>query len=480
MKTNHNSRRKIYENKLEQFHDVQNLETNTFDTENTHQLKNFSESLNINPNYSYLEILMAEQEHKNKNKRYDINHQNKKNFNNSTYSNVFCKIFKRRFAKKNVKSFIPNFTNGSSALIRFQTNTQKLKNKKEKISYTMNNTTKNSIRKDIKNNINKKNDLKKKYYALYSIPDMKNKIIKKKKIEDISDYETHSKINNTDIISPNEKICYNGLNKFRYINEDKKVKVNNLNGNNMNNVSKKHDISISDYDKKILKKYITDQKNFNNSINRPKNLNYPMNLKKKVKGKQISKYDNNEIKRKSFYEMINDKKKLLSVGLFNDDDINANKKDIKNNNISKNDIKEKNHKNKKISKHQPICSATSYKNTYKKNIFSKEMKKVNNEVIKIIDEKNNKICYKLKINFTSRKERRNLENEYNLAKTNPHKNDKIIKFKIPKRNNSSLYFTGLDLMRKIGNSVDKYYDSKYNSIINNNDERMSFDFLDKE
>ena len=35
-------------------------------------------------------------------------------------------------------------------------------------------------------------------------------------------------------------------------------------------------------------------------------------------------------------------------------------------------------------------------------------------------------------------------------------------------------------MRKIGNSVDKYYDSKYNSIINNNDERMSFDFLDKE
>ena len=479
MRTSNNSRRRIYENELGLHHEIQNLETFTLDTENSNQLKNTSENLKINPNYSLLEILMAKMEHKNKNLHNNSVYQKKMNSGNLTHSDIFCKTLNNRLEKKNKKGFVPNYSNGSSALLRFQVNTQKLKNNKEKICYTMNNTTKNSIQKDNKNIYNKKNNSIKNYNAFYSIPNIKNKIVMNKKICGISAYEIPYKINNTVTITSNEKICYNGLNKFKCINENKRIKVNTLYENTKSYVPKRYDIPSDVTQKKKLKKCVTDQKSLKIQINKPKNLNYPMNLKKNVQKKQISKYDNNKIKHKSFWEIINNKKNLLAISYHNKSNYNTENNIIKNNSIQKNStkknsIKEQNlkDKNKILSNHQPINSRTLYNTIYKKNLYNKEIKEVNQSVIKIIDEKNNKICYKVKFSSSFCKDKRSLDNEHLKVEANPQNNVKTIKRRIQKRNYSSLYIRGLDLMRKIGDSVEKYYDKKNRTMTGSHNERL--------
>ena len=507
MKTGNNSRGRIYENKLDQIHDIQNLEAKTVDTENSHQLKNFSENFNINPNHSFLEILMAK-EHKNKNLHHDYKYNISSD--NLDHSDIFYKILRNRRVKKKTKSFVTNHDNNNninSALIRFKTNIQKLKSMREKICNSISNMT-NSLKTNSKISFNKKNNFKKKYNALNSIPNLKNKIIKKKKIGGASDYETLSKNNRTVILPPNEKICYNGLNKFKYINENKRIKVNNLNKNNKLYIPKKPLISIGTVQKKNLKKCITNQKSFMIPVKKPKKIDYPMNLKKKI----ISIHDNNiKINHNSFCKIVKDKKNLSSIDLHikNNNIKNKNSKNnnIKNNNsktinnkssnsknnsiknnknksiIIKNNNKDKNLKdksNKKIREHKHNCKSTLYNKIYDRNNNDKEIIEVQKTVFKIVDEKNKKICYRVNINSSSSKDKKKFDNEFSEIKTNPQSKVKIIKYKIPKRNYSSLYFRGLDLMKKIGDNVEKYYDNNNNkTMTNNHNQGKSFDFLDK-
>ena len=155
---------------------------------------------------------------------------------------------------------------------------------------------------------------------------------------------------------------------------------------------------------------------------------------------ELNKTNNKE--KKSFKDLIRVKKRILGV-------------DLKMRDIML--IKDK-------MKEEILTSRNKTRNNKLK--YKKTPEKTNRTIVKIIDDE--KICILSKLNFSTIKTSRNLDNQYSMT-LNENEADsfnKKIEEKLNKNFQVNLSFRGLDLMKKIEHSVEKKYNKTSRITLN--------------